>query len=253
MNPNLATSINKDQSQHNVMQSLLWHILPGALTTLAFFALRPVAASIGYPPLFAFLLAVLLVDLPVMLGVMFYVGWQENGRFSLTNIIAFTEKLPWRSFIITFVIAFVVVFLLITATMPINNALTTTVFASLPQWLFLENPSQYEVYPKNVLLITFGVQLILTGIILPWVEELYFRGFLLSRLTPFGKLAPLLSGLFFGLYHLWQPHGFLTVFLIGTALGYVVWRTKDIRIAVGLHIFANFIARLVFLMIAIAM
>jgi len=57
----------------------------------------------------------------------------------------------------------------------------------------------------------------------------------------------------FGLYHSWQPFGFVTVFLLGTALGYVVWWKCDIRLSISLHVFANVFARLAFLMAAVAM
>ena len=85
------------------------------------------------------------------------------------------------------------------------------------------------------------------------MEELYFRGYLLPRLSRYGRWAPLLGGLFFGLYHVWQLFGFPTVFLLGTALGYVVWWKQDIRISIGLHAFANGLVRLMFLMAALAM
>jgi membrane protease YdiL (CAAX protease family) len=85
------------------------------------------------------------------------------------------------------------------------------------------------------------------------VEELYFRGYLLPRISRFEIWAPLLGGIFFGLYHVWQLFGFATVFLLGTALGYVVWWKKDIRLSISLHVFANALGRLMFLMAALAL
>jgi hypothetical protein len=67
--------------------------------------------------------------------------------------------------------------------------------------------------------VTLTLQLILTGVALPWIEELCFRGYLLPRLSRYGRRAPLLGGLFFGLYHVWQLFSFPTVFLLGAALG----------------------------------
>ena len=85
------------------------------------------------------------------------------------------------------------------------------------------------------------------------MEELYFRGYLLPRLSRYGRWAPLLGGLFFGLYHVWQLFGFPTVFLLGTVLGYVVWWKQDIRISIGLHAFANALTRLMLMLAALAM
>ena len=250
MTDSTSTQTNK---QHSLIKSLLMHILPGILATVAFLLLKPLLNSTGYPPLLAFLLAVLLVDLPVMLGVMLNEGKKLNGRFSLEGVVLNREKVSWKTFALVFVGAFVVVYLLVMLATPISTFLTESVFPGLPDWIFLDEQTQYEAYAKNVLVIVFALQLVITGIILPWVEELYFRGYLMPRISRFGKWAPLLGGFLFGLYHVWQLFGFPTVFLLGAALGYVVWWKKDIRLSISLHVFANTLGRLLFLMAALAM
>jgi membrane protease YdiL (CAAX protease family) len=220
---------------------------------VAFFVLKPLLDSTGYPPLLAFLLAVLLIDIPIMLWVMFNEGKKLNGRFSLEGVVLYREKVSWKTFALVFVGAFVVVYILIMLATPISTFLTENVFSGLPKWIFLEEQRQYEAYAKNILVVVFTLQLVLTGIILPWVEELYFRGYLLPRISRYGKWAPLLGGFSFGLYHVWQLNGFPTVFLLGAALGYVVWWKKDIRLSISLHVFANALGRLMFLMAALAM
>jgi len=239
--------------QYSLGKSFLLHVLPGAGVTLAFVILKPILDSSGYPPLFAFLFVILLVDLPILMGIMLNEGKKKNGRLSLEGILGYRDKISGNLFALIFIGAFVAVFLLISLVTPINNFLTERLFSGLPNWIFLEEQSQYEAFTKNILLITFTFQLILTGIVLPWVEELYFRGFLLPRISRYGIWAPLIGGLFFGLYHSWQPYGFATVFILGAALGYLVWWKRDIRLSISLHVFANAIARLMFLMAALAM
>lgn len=240
-------------SQHTLLQSFFLHIMPGALATIAFIALKPILDSVGYPPLFAFLLAILFIDLPVLLGIMFYEGKKLNGRLSLNGIVLYRERVSWSVFVLVFIGAFIIVFLLITLITPINAFLTERLFSGLPKWMFLEEQSQYLAYTKNILVITFAFQLVVTGIVLPWIEELYFRGYLLPRISRYGSWTPLVGGLFFGLYHSWQLFGFLTVFLLGTALGYIVMWKRDIRLSISLHVFANAFARLAFLMVALSM
>ena len=241
------TAIN----QHSFLKSALLHILPGLLTTVGFILFKPLLESSGYPPLLAFLLAVLVVDLPVLLGIMLYEGRVVSGRISLAEVILYRETVPRRTFGLVFIGAFVVVFLLITLVTPVTDFLTGAVFSGLPDWFFLEEQTQYEAYPRGILIAVFSFQLILTGVLLPWVEELYFRGYLLPRISRFGAAAPLIGGLLFGLYHGWQLYGFATVFLLGAALGYVTWWQRDLRLSIGLHVFANAFARLMFLMAAI--
>ena len=250
MNDSTSTQII---DQHSLMKSFLMHVLPGLLVTVAFLLLKPLLDSSGYPPLLAFLLAVLLIDIPFMLGVMLNEGKKLNGRLSLEGVVLYREKVSWKTFALVFVGAFVVVYLLIMLVTPISTLLTKSVFSGLPEWIFLEEQAQYEAYTKNILVVVFTLQLVITGIVLPWVEELYFRGYLMPRISRYGKWAPLLGGLFFGLYHVWQLYGFPTVFLIGVALGYVVWWKKDIRLSIGMHVFVNAIGRLMFLMVVLAM
>lgn len=239
--------------QHPLAQSFLLHVTPGALTTVAFIAFKPILDGSGYPPLLAFLLAILFVDVPVLLGIMLFEGKKLNGRLSLKGVVLYQEKISWGMFALVFIGAFVVVFLLITLITPINAFLTERLFSGLPKWMFLEEQSQYLAYAKGALVVTFTFQLVVTGIILPWIEELYFRGYLLPRISRYGVWSPLVGGLFFGLYHVWQLFGFLTVFLLGTILGYIVLWKRDVRLSIGLHVVANAFARLAFLMAALSM
>ena len=239
--------------QHSLLKSFLLHLLPGALVTIAFVLLKPVSDSIGYPPLLVFLLAILLIDIPVLLGIMFFEGRKQNGKLSLEGVVLYRAKIPWGTFALIFIGAFVIVYLLIVLVTPVNAFLTDALFSGLPEWMFLEEQSQYMAYAKNVLVITFAFQLVLTGIFLPWVEELYFRGYLLPCISRYKWWTPVIGGFFFGLYHMWQPFGFLTVFVLGASLSYIVIWKRDIRLSIGLHVFANAFARLAFLMVALAM
>lgn len=238
--------------QHSLVKSFLLHISPGVLVTAAFLILKPLLESTGYPPLLAFLVAILLVDIPFMLAVMYYEGNKLNGRFSLEGVVVYRQKASWVTFALVFVGAFVVIYILVLLVSPISELMMNSLFLWLPEWFFLEEQTQYETYARNTLIVVFALQLIVTGVVLPWVEELYFRGYLLPRISRFGIWAPLLGGLFFGLYHVWQLFGFVTVFLLGTALGYLVWWKKDIRLSISLHVFANALVRLMFLMAALA-
>ena len=122
--------MNKNDStgfpQHSLPRSVLLHILPGVLVTLAFVAIKPLFDSSGYPPLLAFLLTILFVDLPVLLGIMLFEGKKLNGRFSLDGVVLYREKVTWKTFALVFVGAFVVLFLLITLVAPITGYLTET-------------------------------------------------------------------------------------------------------------------------------
>lgn len=118
---------------------------------------------------------------------------------------------------------------------------------------FFDDAAQYEGYAKNVLILVFTLQLVITGVFLPRVEELYFRGYLLPRISRCGVWAPIIGGMLFGLYHIWQLYGWVGVSLLGIGLGFVVWWKKDLRLSISLHVFANAIVRLILLMSIISM
>jgi len=161
---------NSNVQQHTLLKSLGLHILPGALTTAAFLVFKPLLDTSGYPPLLAFLLAVILVDLPVLLGVMLVAGKKRNGRYSLEGVVLYRDKVSWVTFALVFVGAFVAVYALMMMVTPLSTVLAESAFTWLPDWMFLEERTQYQSYASNALLVTFVLQLVLTGVALPGVE-----------------------------------------------------------------------------------
>jgi hypothetical protein len=67
LNKSISTLANSDFPQHSIVKSLVLHVLPGILLTVAFLVFKPLLDSSGFPPLLAFLLTVVLVAMPVML------------------------------------------------------------------------------------------------------------------------------------------------------------------------------------------
>ncbi len=78
-----------------------------------------------------------------------------------------------------------------------------------------------------------------SAIILPVIEEILFRGFLLSGLREFMKpvFAVIASALVFGLMHEFQA--VIPVFTLGCLLGYLRERTGSLLPAVAVHVLHN--------------
>lgn len=105
---------------------------------------------------------------------------------------------------------------------------------------FATHSATYQDVAQNQYGVTYGIGLILYGIISPLVEEVVFRGIIYNRMRRFYPVtgAILMSGVLFGAYH-----GNLVQGVYGTCMGillaYVYERTGHFFIPVGFHVIAN--------------
>jgi membrane protease YdiL (CAAX protease family) len=77
------------------------------------------------------------------------------------------------------------------------------------------------------------------SLIAPIVEEIYFRGYLLPRLSRFGFWAVPIHTVMFALFHFWTPW-----MVVARAIGlipfaYVAQRKRNIYIGMIAHVLAN--------------
>ncbi len=182
-------------------------------------------------------LVCLFVLVPLELGILFWQGKKRNGKFSLAGIVLNREKTPLLQFALwTFaalagaVLCFVVFGAL--------DGVLQKLFSWLPGWFFF-NSEDLSGYSKNLLIINWLGIFLVAGIIGPYVEELYFRGFLLPRIAWLKQWAPLVGALLFALYHFWSPWQLVSRFLAVLPLVYIVNWKKDLRIGVAAHWILN--------------
>jgi membrane protease YdiL (CAAX protease family) len=82
----------------------------------------------------------------------------------------------------------------------------------------------------------------LNAVIGPVVEELYFRGWLLPRMSQLGRWAPLVNVVLFSLYHLWSPWQFLSRIAGVLPFTYAVWWKRNVLLGVVVHVALNTIS-----------
>ncbi len=87
-----------------------------------------------------------------------------------------------------------------------------------------------------------NILIVVTAVIAPFCEEIYFRGFLYSAFKKnFGvTIALFLSSLLFSLAHL-ELYSFIPILVIGWILAYIFEKTKSIFTAIILHSVYNLI------------
>ena len=97
-----------------------------------------------------------------------------------------------------------------------------------------------EEFSKQKLIITYGGLFLFIVLILPTIEELYFRGYLLPRMPSKLKRWTLIihSGLF-AFYHTWTPWMFVVRTFGIYPLVYIVKRKENILLGIISHCLLN--------------
>jgi hypothetical protein len=218
---------------------LLLHLAPGAVATLLFVLVADPIQAAGYPPLAAFLIAIAVVIVPLELAVLFLAGRREPGGGVLAAV-PYRRPLTIRQWLIlvpVLLIMGVVGFGLLGL---IDPAIRDGLFGWLPDWfrelVDVDAVSEYETSAWTVTLIGYFALNVLIG---PVVEELYFRGYLLPRMTRLGVWAPIVNAALFSLYHFWSPWSFLARIAGVTPFAYAVWRTHNVYLGMVVHVLLN--------------
>jgi membrane protease YdiL (CAAX protease family) len=222
--------------QHPLSLSIVLHLLPGILIGLVFFLIGPFIQSKNFPPFIAQCIADFVVLTPFVLGILFYQGYKKNGRLSLKGIVLYREKISLWSYLL-----FVPIVLIASGLIPLLAPVSNFIYARLFSWW----PPTYNLatdlsaYTRSTLIISYLVNFLVISLLAPILEELYFRGFLLPRLSRFGPWAVPIQSVLFAFFHFWTPW-----MVVARAVGllpliYVAQKRQNIYIGMIAHILAN--------------
>lgn len=225
----------KALKQFNLIQILLYHLLPGIpILLIAIVCANPVW-GMGLPIYLSVMLAILFGLLPTQVGVLLLTARLERKK--VKDIIFYKEKMkPLKT--ITWVLPCLIFSILIFVFVAGLEHPLWTIFDWVPEWFRID---KFEIGTMNLttLKITIILNFILNGFLGPFVEELYFRGFLLPRMLKLGKLAPLINAILFSLYHFFTPWENVTRIIALVPFIYSVWYNRNIRIGIFLHCSLN--------------
>lgn len=226
--------------QHSKLKSILYHLYPGVLITLFFGMATPYFVTMGFPPQLSMLIAIVVIVAPVILLHLNNAKKHENAK-RIIDLVEYKETLPIKKLILYTLGLIFFAFVVYGMTQPINEIITDKLLYWLPDWYKVRD---FEGYSKSIILITLIVNLILNGLLAPYLEELYFRGYLLPRMQTWGKYAPLMSAILFSFYHFWQPQIYLTLVIALFPMTYLVWKTKSLKLAIYTHCGLNIVGAL---------
>lgn len=247
-------SINIKNDNLPLSKVILLVFVPTILLTGVYVILGYVQDTI--PSLLLFYTLTIFILFPFELGVVLWASKKKFGSYSLRSAFVNQEKANWIRTLIYGILLFGFTGIVLFTIGAFENQLTSPISSKLAEitpdyfdWNNLENLRQY---PKNILLLTFiifGVFNILVG---PIVEELYFRGFLTSKISNFGKWAPVIITVLFSLYHLWLPLQNLFRICAFFPAAYFAWKEKNIYISIVFHCLINLYSTTSFILAVIS-
>lgn len=231
-----------ESEQLSLPKAILLHLLPGAVITIIFIILATVMRSTNMPALFWLVIAVPLGLIPTEFGYLLYLGKQRNGSYSLDGLLAYHPKdqpLTWTQYLWMVPATFVGMLILFGIMGAGDMIILEAVFGWWPAWLNIEQ-IDFGALPQSQFLPIVILTVIFANLVGPIIEEIYFRGYLLPRLSHFGRWANLLNTSLFALYHFWTPWHFIQR-AIGSLPLAIAAKRGNLRVATITHVLVNMI------------
>ena len=225
--------------QHSAARTIVLHLLPGVLIFVFFVAVAPLLWRIGFPPVMTVYLASVFVLVPFELG---YLVYQARRRgTSLGNIVLYRQPMPRGRFVLLVGALFVWGFIIAAPLSPLDSLVSENLFSWIPVWLDVRYGlmGEFARFSTAALLITWAFGLIVNVIVAPVVEEMYFRGYLLPRISRFGAWAPLINTVLFSLYHFFNPFQIVSRTISFLPVVYAAWWKQSIYLSMTVHVLFN--------------
>jgi membrane protease YdiL (CAAX protease family) len=227
------TEVLQTPERHSLWRTLILHLAPGALLTFAFLLAAPVVNRAGGSSYLALLLCIPLILVPFEVGVLLFerrrigCSWRSiitplgSPRVSILEILLSVVALYAISGVAT----------LLTASS--RTAILGAVAHWLPPWAIVDG------FPEGISAGTLLLGLLLSGLVAPIVEELYFRGLLMPRIPVAGAWGPAINAALFSIYHFFSPWNYIAIFAVFLPLAYYVRLRGSLLPAIITHCLFN--------------
>ena len=236
--------------QLSVVQILLAFFLPSVFAFCGFRVVLPIIVAKGTPAIIAWpTIASVMLFIFVVLAFYFLSNEAKSLKISLVTRLCL-KKLSIKQWLIYLLIMIVGMIASMMATNLVVPFMKITGI-SIPDYMpFFLDPTvnPMETAPE---LLTPGFVLKGSYFMLPLMavtlflniltEELYFRAWILPKLTKYGNWGWIINGVFFALYHTYQLWLLPTILTMSLFTAFVVYKSKSIWPAFVLHFIGNFL------------
>jgi membrane protease YdiL (CAAX protease family) len=224
---------NNDYVNFSIPKIIFLCLFPGIFVLLLIILFANPSLPFKFSIQLSIVLAFLFGLVPIELSILKYFSHKENKN--IKDLILFRNRTPMKIFLPSVIIIFcyvaaVMIFL------PEYEKNIWKIFDFVPDW-FREDKN--NILDINYLWLTLILSLLIDGFMVPIVEEIYFRGFLLPRMKIFGKFAPLVNVLLFSIYHFFTPWRNISRIISLIPCTYWIWKKRDIRMGIIVHCLGN--------------
>jgi uncharacterized protein len=235
---------NKSIEEISLSKLLCLIFIPTSILTIVYILIGFLQNII--PSLLLFYLCATFILFPIEIGIVMYASKEEYGSYSLKSSFSRHNKMSWWKIFLygSFLFAFAGIMSVTIA--PLENNLFAPISnlqkQITPVYFDWNNIEYFKQYSKDILLLTFVGYFVLNVIVGPIVEELFFRGYLTSKISRFGNFAPLIITILFSLYHFWLPFNNLFRIAVFFPAALIVWKKKNIYISIVFHCLCNLLS-----------
>ena len=235
------SAIREDRDKRLSAPMLLTlHLAPGIAIAAVFFVLARILIRSGFTAYLALIVAIPLCLVPVEIGVMLWWARHSTRTRSLREVINYHQKGAMIENVGFPALLILWLGISSLAIAPVSRYIGPALSSWFPSWAsqeaLINGLSHCPVGQRHAALL---LAIIFSGFVAPVVEELYFRGFLLSRMEHLKWAAPVMNSLLFALYHFYFPEKVLLIFVAFLPISYVVWKKRNVAISMITHAVIN--------------
>ncbi len=231
--------MNKNKEIKNIGKLIFLHLFPGIVFSIVYIFFYKLGLMEGYPKIIIASLSAVFSTIPIELGLLFYVAKKEDGSYNIIKILGLKSKMNITKLIVFSLSLFVAGGILMIVLKPVSNYFLNIVFRWIPDWY---NWNQdMTLFNRSIIILTIVVEFIIFTLIVPIIEEFYFRGYLLSRMKWLGKYSVLLNAVLFSVYNFQSPWLIITRIIYMLPLYYFVNKKDSLKLGILVHCLANFI------------
>tara|TARA_Y100001972_G_scaffold123024_1_gene169594 strand:- start:1036 stop:1740 length:705 start_codon:yes stop_codon:yes gene_type:complete len=224
-----------------ILKKCYLYFLPGIIPTLLLLIAHRVYGE-RWPSITILIILDLLITIPLMIYLISVESHKPFGFGAIKEIFDMQIRMDlWPTFGLIFLSLLWAIcsFILLK---PVNELLQHHLFQWIPDWF---SPGLYPGKHDTSVMKLSWLLMIPFSVLMPLMEEIYFRGFLLPREHFDDWRAPLLNTILFCAYHLWSPQLFVTRVIAIFPMNYLVWRYKNIYLSIIPHVLLNVIGDVV--------